>query len=119
LTIENNEVTAKKVLIDSSKSLKVSIGSTNYASGYYLVSSSEPTSKISYSIEIQGDKENTSVSTNNYAVLTVTKASTADSENGGVQGSVNLTFKTTEQNIKAAKVKGDHTDTLTFKVSVE
>jgi hypothetical protein len=104
------EIKASEVLIASNEKLNVQMVSANYSDdgGFTLQYS---TSKITYSIL----KDNNDVN-NKDIVLTVSPNSDTT---GKASGSVNLTISTTDNNIQAATMAGEHTDTLTFKVSVD
>lgn len=101
-------VKATDVLIEAGKTLNVKMSSANYkdADGYTLQDSSKE-SKIVYTIETNAQQ----AFTNEGTVLSVAA--------GTDEGSANLTFSTTEEEIAKATKSGDHTDILTFTVSVD
>jgi hypothetical protein len=99
-------VSATGVTIPSGKTLNVSVesanGLTDDAQAYKLVNGS---SVIPYTIKIGEDLVDLSK-----PVLSVTA--------GNTTGSTSLSFATTADDVAKATLSGDHSDTLTFSVSV-
>jgi carbonic anhydrase len=109
------EVSAKDVLVESGKSLQVKMSSANYSKGTengYKLMNEKQDSSIKYSIK----KDNADFA--NEAMVLEVKPNT-DLSAGAATGSTTLTFSTSEENVKKANSAGDHTDTLTFAVSVD
>lgn len=102
------KVAATGVLIENGKTLNVEMSSANYVSGgeYTLNYGTDEVSKIPYSIQ-KGDAD----FTNADKVLSITSGTEEDSQA--------LTFSTTDAEIAEATKSGEHTDTLTFTVSVD
>jgi hypothetical protein len=75
-------------------------------------------SAVAYSIKAASTTTGSGVDkdtlANNDTVLSVSPSSTAEK----ATGSTTLTFKTSETEVAKASKAGNHTDTLTFKVSV-
>ena len=97
---DTGNVTVSDALLASGETLKIAVESAN---NYKLVNS---TSGIAYTLK-SGD---TAITVDNNVVLSVAA--------GTKSGSAELTFATTEEDVKAATIAGDHKDTLTFTVSV-
>lgn len=100
-------VSATGVLIEAGKTLNVKMKSTNFADGEYKLKDSSGESKIKYTIK-NGEQD----FTNDTTVLTVEAGTTEEAE-------TTLKFATTAEEIGKATKSGDHTDTLTFTVSVD
>ena len=101
-------VSATQVLIADGNTLTVFMDSNNgfVDESFYLKCGDNPVSKILYEIKLGANP----ITQNHYPVLTVSAGTTL--------GSAELTFSTTEGNIKGATKSGDHIDTLTFTCSV-
>jgi hypothetical protein len=105
------EVKAENVLIEDGKVLNVKLTSANAgeatdATGYVLKDKSGASS-IAYEIK-KGD----AAVANGSVVLAVSAGTT-------VEQTASLTFATSEDKVSAVTKSGAHTDTLTFKVSVD
>jgi hypothetical protein len=100
-------VSASSVLIANGKTLNVKVSSSQYDSSAATYKLCYEGSNVPYTI-----KKGNAAIVNNATVLSV--ASGAE----GLTGSETLTFATTDENIQKATKAGNHTDTLTFTVSV-